>query len=91
MPYQAITDMDPVDAALSKMIAAKDFDAVMEIVDYWHRQAEQFKLRYLLKEEQHIKDHLHDVWQLTKAKDYSVTPDQQVYVDFIEEEYSYLK
>ena len=91
MPYQAITDMKPVDESLSKKIAAKDFEAVMEIIDYWHRKAEQFKLRYQLKEEQHIKDHLHDVWQLIKAKDYTLNADQQVYVDLMEEDYSYLK
>lgn len=91
MPYQAITNMTPVDKNLSSKIIAKDFDAALEIIDYWHKQTEQFKLRYLLKEELHIKTHLHDTWQQSKAAVQKITPDEQVYVDFIEEEYVYLK
>ena len=91
MPYQTITNMTPVDKNLSSKIIAKDFDAALEIIDYWHKQAEQFKLRYLLKEEQHIKTHLHNMWQLSKVAVQNITPDEQVYVDFIEEGYVYLK
>ncbi len=91
MPYQAITNMVPVGKNLSSKIIVKDFDAALEIIDYWHKQAEYFKLRYLLKEEHHIKTHLHDTWQQAKAAVQKFTPDEQVYVDFIEEEYIYLK
>lgn len=91
MPYQVITDMAPVDTELGAKVAVKNFDAALKIIDYWHKQAEQFKLRYLLKEEQHIKTHLHDTWQQSKAAVNNITTDQQVYVDFIEEEYGYLK
>ena len=91
MPYQAITDMTPVDKNLSSKIIAKDFDAALEIIDYWHKQAEQFKLRYLLKEEQYIKMHLHDAWQQSKAAVQKITTEERVYVDFVEEEYVYLK
>ena len=90
MPYQAISKMEPVDKELSKKIAAKDFDAVLDIITYWHHKAEQYKLKYLLKEEEHIKVHLHGIWQQTKASDYLLTSEQQAYVAVIEDEYKYL-
>ncbi|MBR4644624.1 MAG: hypothetical protein IKO73_05645 [Bacteroidaceae bacterium] len=91
MPYQAITNMASVDKDLGSKIAAKDFDAVLEIVDYWHCQAEQYKLRYQLKEEQHIKNHLHDTWQKSKAGINKISSSEQVYIDYLEDEYSYLR
>lgn len=91
MPYQPITDMDLVKKDLINKIFAKDFDAVLESVDYWHNRAEQYKLRYLLKEEQHIKNHLHDTWQQTKMLRSVLNAEQQAYIDFIEEEYGFLK
>lgn len=91
MPYQTITNMAPIDKDFGSKITAKDFDAALEIVDYWNRQAEQYKLRYQLKEEQHIKDHLHDTWHKAKAAICNISPNEQVYIDFIEEEYGYLR
>ena len=91
MPYQTITDMGPVDKVLSKLIAVKDFESALDFIDYWHKQAEQYKQRYQLKEELHIKTHLHDTWQKAKAAVNQISSDQQVYVDVIEEEYAYLK
>lgn len=91
MPYQPITNMVPIDIELGKMIMAKDFEAAFELIDYWHKQAEQFKLRYQLKESEHIKNHLHDIWQQTKVSGYKITDYQQAFVEVLEEEYPYLK
>lgn len=91
MPYQAINDMASVDIELGKKIDEKNFEEVLKIIDHWHNKAEQYKLRYQLKEEEHIKSHLHDTWHQTKVSEYALTVEQQVYVDVIEEEYSYLK
>lgn len=91
MPYQAITNMEPIDKELGGKIVAMDYDAALGVIDYWHKRAEQYKQRYLLKEELHIKSHLHDCWQKNKKAVNNITPNQQVYIDFIEEEYSYLK
>ena len=90
LPYQAITDMEPVDIQLRDKIAAKDLDAALEIIDYWHHRAEHYKQKYQLKEEEHIKSHLHDDWQQTKVSGYVLTPEQQAYADVIEDEYKYL-
>lgn len=42
-------------------------------------------------EEIHIKQHLRDIWQLTKALNYILDAEQKVYVEVIEDEYRYLK
>lgn len=91
MPYQAINDMAPVEKELGSKISEKNFEAALDIIDYWHHQAEQYKLRYQLKEEGHIKKHLHNIWQQTKSANNELTTEQQTYVEYIEEEYSYLK
>ena len=91
MPYQPVTDMTGATSEMNKRISAKDFEGLLELIDYWHKKAEAFKSQHKLKEETHIKRHLHDAWQQTKAAGYSINTEQQAYVDVIEEEYKYLK
>ena len=90
MPYQPETDMSVADIEISEKIREKDFENLINVISYWNNKAEEFKLQYKLKEEEHIKQHLHDVWQQTKDKGYTYTPEQQAYVEVIEEEYPYL-
>ncbi len=91
MPYQPETDMTGATSDMNSRIAAKDFEGLLELIDYWHKKAEAFKSQYKLKEEAHIKQHLHDAWQQTKAAGYSLNTEQHAYIEVIEEEYKYLK
>lgn len=90
MPYQAKTNMVHEDAVLYDLIVAGEYEKALELIDYWHKQAEQFKIRYQLKEVEHIKLHLHNTWQRAKVVTTDITPEQQMYVSLIEEEYVYL-
>lgn len=91
MPYQPETDMSQHDIQMMQKIANKDFEGLIDFMGYWDKVAESFKLQYKLQEAAHIKKHLHDVWQQTKAKGYSLSLEQQAYLDVIEDEYKYLK
>lgn len=91
MPYQPETDMSQPDADMAKKIAAKDVEGLIDFVCFWNAKAENYKLQYKLQEEAHIKTHLHDVWQQTKAKGYTLTAEQQAYVEVIGDEYKFLK
>lgn len=91
MPYQPETDMTNADTEIEKLIAAKDFDKLLSLIDHWDKKAEAFKMQYKLKEEEHIKKQLHHAWQQTKTNEYELTIDQQAYVDMIEDDYMYLK
>ncbi len=91
MPYQAITNMVPEDNKLNRLVVARDFDAVLDLIDYWHKQIEFFKTHYQLKEVEHIQQHLHDTWKNAKATVNNITSDEQNFVSIIEEDYGYLK
>lgn len=91
MPYLPETDMTGATSDMSNRIAAKDFEGLLGMIDYWHKRAEAFKSQYKLKEEAHIKQHLHDTWQQTKVAGYSLNMEQQAYVEMLEEDYKYLK
>lgn len=91
MPYQPITNMKSADEELNRLVIAGDFDSALELIDHWHKQAENFKIRYQLKEVDHIKQHLHDTWQSAKAMVNNITSEQQDIVSIIEEDYGYLK
>jgi len=91
IPYQVETDMTEADSNMTKLISDKDFESLLEFVIYWNDKAEGFKRQFKLKEEAHIKQHLHDVWQLTTAAGYLLNAEQKAYVEVIEDEYKYLR
>lgn len=91
MPYQSETDMSQSDADMSKKIAAKDFEWLLDHIEYWNSKAKSFGLQFKLQEAAYIRTHLHDAWQQTKVKGYILNVEQQAYLDVIEDEYKYLK
>lgn len=90
MPYQPETDMSEADSNMLRLIRAKDFESILDFLFYWNGIAESFKFNFKLKEEQHIKRHLHDCWQSAKAPGFILDADQKLYVELIEEEFKYL-
>lgn len=90
MPYQPETDMSVADVDMANKIKDKDFEGLLDFISFWNTKAEEFSRQYKLREEEHIKIHLHDVWQQTKIAGYTLTKEQQAYAEVIEEEYPYL-
>lgn len=90
LPYQEETDMSVADADMGNKIKGKDFEGLLDFISFWNAKAEEFRRQYKLREEEHIKKHLHDVWQQTKIDGYTLTKEQQAYAEVIEEEYPYL-
>lgn len=91
MPYQPINDMSSVKADVCSEVIAQELESVLNLIDYWNKKAEHYKLQYLVMEEKHIKDSLAEAWHLGKSSVSSFSQDKMIYVELIEEEYRYLR
>ncbi len=88
--YQPITNMAQVATEICQKIKEKDLDSLMNMIEYWHNVAEDYKRKYQLKEEQHIKNELRNAWVNVKHIAVTLDPNQQAFKELIEEEYAYL-
>ncbi len=88
--YQPITNMGQVVTEINQKIIEKDFDSLISIIGYWHTEAEEYKRRYQLKEEMHIKSNLSKAWKNVNKVIGDLDSTQKAYKDLIEEEYAYL-
>ena len=88
--YIPITNMEQAVTDICLKIEETDFDSLMNMIGYWHNVAEDYKLKYQLKEEQHIKTELRNAWSNVKNIEKTLDQTQQAYKELIEDEYAYL-
>ena len=91
IPYQPENNMAFADKQMLKLIADKDMEGLLNHIDYWHNKADSYRIQYKLMEQNHIQQHLHDVWQDINTVVDQLDVDQLIMKEFLEEEFPFLR
>lgn len=91
MPYIPENDMTMPVNQIRQLITQHEFDKLLGVIDYWNTKAETFKQNYNHSEYNNILTGLKEAWQTLDPIRQVLKDDDLLIVEFIEDEYRYLK